>query len=293
MSSVNRTIVSPLQLSSRWGRRIYWATVVFMVVLFTAVFVFPLYWMVTGALKSGEEFAKVPPTYFPSSFNFQSYKDAWNLMNLDRYLVNTIYYAGGAWAFSLGFDVAAAYALSKLRPVFGNVVLFMMLSTLMIPPLVILLPAYLTIKDVPIVHLDLQNSPWALWLPAVANGFSIFLLKRFFDSIPTDLLEAAQLDGASAFRILWSIILPISRPILGVVSIFTVVAVWKDYAWPLITLSDPDKMTISVGLVHSSANMPQTTLTAGLVIASVPTILVFFLFQRHIMAGLTAGSLKG
>jgi len=289
----HRTVLSPHQLNSPWGRRIYWTVLVSTVMLFTAVFVFPLYWMVTGAMKTGEEFARIPPTFVPSSVSFDSYRQAWTMMNLDRFLLNTLQYAAGAWAFTMAFDVAAAYALSKLRPRFGNVILMGMLATLMIPPTVILLPAYLTVKDVPIVRLDLLNTPWAIWLPAVANGFNIFLLKRFFDAIPTALLEAAQVDGASPLRILWSIVLPVSRPILGVVSIFTVVNVWRDFAWPLLVLQDPEKMTISVGIASLRANMPQTTMTAALVIASIPTIVVFFLFQRHIMAGLTAGGLKG
>lgn len=292
-SSAHRTVVSPHHLNTLWGRRIYWTVLTFTVVLFTLVFLFPLYWMVTGAMKTQEEFLQLPPTYFPSSFTLDSYKEAWQLMGLDRFLINTFQYAFGAWAFALAFDVAAAYALSRLRPVFGNVVLLLMLATLMIPPTVILLPAYLTVKDMPIVQLDLLNTPWAIWLPAVANGFNIFLLKRFFDSIPRELLEAAQIDGASAFRILRSIVLPISRPILGVVSIFTVTNVWRDFVWPLLVLPDPEKMTISVGIASLRFNMPQTTMTAALVIASIPTIVVFFIFQRHIMAGLTAGSLKG
>ncbi|WP_106401908.1 carbohydrate ABC transporter permease [Actinocorallia populi] len=291
--STHRTVLSPYQLNTRWGRRAYWAVLTFIVMLFTAVFVFPFYWMVTGAMKTGEEFAQIPPTYTPPRFTLENYVEAWNLMNLDRFLGNTLFYAFGAWAFALAFDVAAAYALSKLRPFFGNVILLMMLATLMIPPTVLLLPMYLTVKDVPIVNLDLLNTPWAIWLPAVANGFNIFLLKRFFDSVPADLLEAAQLDGASALRILWSVILPVSRPILGVVSIFTVVNVWRDFVWPLLVLQEQDKMTISVGITSLSANTPQNVLVAALVIASLPTIIVFFIFQRHIMVGLTAGGLKG
>jgi multiple sugar transport system permease protein len=140
---------------------------------------------------------------------------------------------------------------------------------------------------------NLLNTPWAIWLPAAANGFNIFLLKRFFDSIPSDLLEAASIDGASPVRILWSIVLPISRPIIGVVSIFAVVNVWKDFVWPLLVLPDTNKMPVSVAISQLSQQMPQNVLIAALVIASLPAIVVFFIFQRNIMAGLTAGSLKG
>ncbi|MEV4749162.1 carbohydrate ABC transporter permease [Streptosporangium sp. NPDC049248] len=288
-----RSLVSPHTLNTPRGRLVYRITLTLVVAVFTAVFVFPLYWMVTGALKTPEELAQIPPSFFPGSFDFGVYAEAWDQLDLGLFLTNTVVYAGGAWLFTLAIDVSAAYALSKLRPVLGNVVLALMLATLMIPPMVILLPAYLTVKDMPIFGWDLLNTPWVIWLPAAANGFFIFLLKRFFDSIPRELLEAAQIDGASPARILWSIVLPVSRPILGVVSILSVVNVWKDFVWPLLVLPDGDKMTISVGIASLSAQMPQNVLIASLVIASIPTMVVFFIFQRSIMAGLTAGSLKG
>jgi multiple sugar transport system permease protein len=288
-----RTLVSPLSLRSRHGKLIYWTVLVVVVVGFTLAFVFPLYWMVTGALKSPDELAQIPPSFFPKDYDFGVYKEAWDQLQLGVFLRNTILYAGGAWLFTLLVDVTAAYALSKLRPFFGKLILGLMLATLMIPPMVLLLPTYLVAKDVPIFGFNLLNTPWAIWLPAAANGFFIFLLKRFFDSIPRELLEAAEIDGASPVRILWSIVLPVSRPILGVVSILSVVTVWKDFVWPLLVLPETDKMSISVGIASLSAQMPQNVLIASLVIASLPTILVFFVFQRSIMAGLTAGSLKG
>ncbi|GIH77811.1 carbohydrate ABC transporter permease [Planobispora longispora] len=288
-----RTVVSPHQLNSRHGRAIYWTVLVTVVVSFTAAFVFPLYWMVTGAMKTTEDLVQIPPTFLPPQFTLDAYAEAWELMDLSLLLGNTALYAGGAWLFTLAIDVTAAYALSKLRPVLGKLVLALMLATLMIPPMVIMLPAYLTVKDLPLLGWDLLNTPWAIWLPAAANGFNIFLLKRFFDSIPRELLEAAEIDGAGPVRILWSIVIPVSRPILGVVSILTVVAVWRDFVWPLLVLTDSEKMSVSIGIASLSSQMPQNVLIASLVIASIPTIIVFFLFQRHIMAGLTAGSLKG
>ncbi|HEY3560982.1 MAG TPA: carbohydrate ABC transporter permease [Kribbella sp.] len=288
-----RTLVSPLALRTPHGRVIYWMILTITVIGFTGAFVFPLYWMVTGALKSPDELAQIPPSFFPKSFDFHVYVDAWQQLQLGVFLKNTALYAGGAWLFTLAVDVTAAYALSKLRPVLGKVVLGAMLATLMIPPMVLLLPTYLVAKDLPVLHANLLNTPWAIWLPAAANGFFVFLLKRFFDSIPKELLEAAEIDGAGPLRILWSIVLPVSRPIIGVVSILSVVTVWKDFVWPLLVLPETEKMSISVGIASLSAQMPQNVLIASLVIASVPTILVFFIFQRSIMAGLTAGSLKG
>ncbi|MGI5492090.1 carbohydrate ABC transporter permease [Microtetraspora malaysiensis] len=288
-----RGLVSPHTLTTTRGRIVYWTVLVAVVAAFTAIFVFPLYWMVTSALKSPEEIAQIPPSLFPEKIDFGVYMEAWDQLDLGLFLRNTVLYAAGAWLFTLAFDVSAAYALSKLRPLLGKAVLAMMLSTLMIPPMVILLPAYLTVKELPILGWNLLNTPWAIWLPAAANGFFIFLLKRFFDSIPRELIEAAEMDGATPARILWSIVLPVSRPILGVVSILAVVNVWKDFVWPLLVQPDTDKMPISVGISSLSAQMPQNVLMAALVIASVPAIVVFLFFQRSIMAGLTAGSLKG
>jgi multiple sugar transport system permease protein len=288
-----RTLVSPHQLRSRRGRTVYWFVLIFTVVLFTLVFVFPLYWMVTGAMKSSDELVRLPPTLFPKHPHPEVYSKAWHQMDLGRYMLNTFIYALGAWLLQLAVDVSAAFALSKLRPVLGKLILGGMLLTLMIPPTVLLLPAYLTVKDLPILNLNLLNTPWAIWLPAAANGFNIFLLKRFFDSIPAELLEAAAIDGAAPLRILWSIILPVSRPILGVVSIFAVVNVWKDFVWPLLVMPDTNRMPVSVAISSLSEQMPQNVLIASLVIASIPAILIFFIFQRNIMAGLTAGSLKG
>ena len=291
--SQTRTLVSPHTLGTRRGRAVYWTVFTTVFVTFTFVFVFPLYWMVTGAMKSPDELADVPPSLVPHGIDLSGYREAWRQLDLGTYLWNTTLYAFGAWLFTLGVDVAAAYALSKLRPLFGRAILGGMLATLMIPPMVILLPAYLTVKDLPLFHVNLLNTPWAIWLPAAANAFNIFLLKRFFDSIPTELLDAAEVDGASPARILWSIVLPVSRPILGVVSIFTVVNVWRDFVWPLLVLPDSDRRTISVAISSLAVQVPQNVLIGSLVIASLPTIVVFFVFQRHIMAGLTAGGLKG
>ena len=195
--------------------------------------------------------------------------------------------------FQVVFDVAAAYALSKLRPILGNVILFAMLAAMMIPATVLVLPQYLTANSLPFLHTSILNTPWAIWLPSVANGFNIFILKRFFDSVPADLLAAAALDGAGPFRTLWRVVLPISRPIIGVVSIFAAVNVWKDFLWPLLVLSDPSAQTINVGLYHLSQGIPEDVFIAALAIACVPTIVFFLFFQRNIMAGLTAGGVKG
>ncbi len=288
-----RTLISRVQLGRKSGKRAYWSALTAVVALFTLVFLFPLYWMITGGFKPTQELIRNPPSLVPLHPELAPYKTAWTELHMGRLLLNTLIYAGGALALQLTFCVAAAYALSKLRPVLRNLILGLMLATMMIPAAILIIPQYLTVLDLPLVHWNLINTPWVIWLPSVANAFNIFLLKRFFDSIPQDLLDAAAIDGASALRTLRSIVLPMSRPILGVVSIFTVIAVWKDFLWPLLTLTDQSRMTLNVGVNSAAGSMQQNVLIAGLAMASLPTILFFLLFQRNIMSGLTSGAMKG
>ncbi|WP_405094080.1 carbohydrate ABC transporter permease [Micromonospora sp. NBC_01392] len=293
VDSTTRTLISPAQLRRGRGRVLYWAVLAVVVVAFTLVFLGPLYWMVTGALKSGQEIAQTPPSLFPRDPQPQNYVDAWTNLDLAKLLFNTFYYATGAVLFQLVFDTAAAYALSKLRPVLGGVILGLMLATLMIPAMVLIVPQYVTVIDLPIVHVNLLDSPFAIWLPLVANAFNIFLLKRFFDSIPEDLMSAAVMDGASPLRTLWSIVLPMSRPILGVVAIFAVTAVWKDFLWPKLVMPSPETRTVSVGIYAFAGGTPMNVVIAASVIAAIPTVVLFLIFQRNIMSGLTTGGLKG
>ncbi len=273
---------------TRPGGRTYWIVLTGTLILFTAAFLLPLVWVLIGAFKPPAELAQQPPTILPRTWEPEAYVNAWNYMDLGRFFLNTIVVAFGAWAVQMAVVVPAAYALSKLRPLGGNVVLGLMLATLMLPATAILVPVYLTISD-----LNLLNNPAGIWLPAAANALNVYLLKRFFDQIPEELLEAARIDGANTWTTLIRIVLPISRPILAVVSIFTVVAAWKDFIWPLLVFSDPAKQTLSVALQRFAPDTPINLLLAGLVLAGLPMVSLFLAFQRHILAGLTAGGIKG
>jgi multiple sugar transport system permease protein len=293
--SYARSLISSAQLNRARGKIIYRIVLTVVIVVFTLVFIGPLYFLFTDGLKSTQEAIATPPTLYPHALHPSSYSRAWSEFSLGRLLLNTLYYAFGALAFQLVFDVAAAYSLSRLRPVLGNVILAMMVATLMIPAMVLIVPLYITVAHLPIVNISLIGSPAAIWLPSVANGFNIFLLKRFFDSIPAELTQAAAIDGASPLRILRSIIIPISRPILAVVSIFSLVAVWKDFLWPLLVEGgfNPPRETLNVGIWTASQTAPENMVLAASAIAAVPTIIFFLIFQRNILAGLTAGGIRG
>jgi len=294
-TTTTRTLISQVQLNRRSGKITYRVVLTLVIVGFTLVFIGPLYFLFTDGLKSTQEVIATPPTLYPHALHPSNYVQAWNRLDVGRMLWNSVYYAAGALAFQLVFDVTAAYSLSKLRPVFGNVVLFLMLATLMIPATVLVVPQYVTIVNLPLVHWNLVGTPEAIWLPSVANAFNIFLLKRFFDSIPTDYIDAASVDGASRLMILWKIVLPISRPILGVVSIFATVAVWKDFLWPLLVEYGytPTREGLNVGIWQATYGTPENLIIAASAMAAIPTIVFFLIFQRNIMAGLTAGGIRG
>ena len=169
-----------------------------------------------------------------------------------------------------------------------------MLATLMIPSTVLIIPQYVTVIDLPIFHWNMLNSPWVIWLPAVTNAFNIFLLKRFFDSIPEDLLAAAAIDGAGPLRTLWSIILPMSRPILGVVvDLLGHRRSGRTSSGRCWSSRRRDTKTVNVGIYAFSQGLSQNVVIAAAVIAAIPTIIFFLIFQKNIMSGLTTGSLKG
>jgi multiple sugar transport system permease protein len=288
-----RTLISAVDLNRHRG--VYITAVTVTMLVFAAAFLYPLYWMVTSALKTPVEFAQATPTFIPESFHPENYSTAWTSMRIGKFFLNTVFYAVGGWLIQLVVCVAVAYALSKLKPIFGRIILGAMLASLMLPAAALLVPAYLTVAEVPIFGWNLLNTPWALWLPAAANAFNVYVLKRFFDQIPDDLLDAAAIDGAGRLRMLWSIVLPLSRPVLGVVSIFAIIGIWKDFLWPLLVLQNPETQTLSVALsrLANTSQVPQTEFMAGLVIASVPMIVIFLIFQRSIIGGLSAGSMKG
>src|ERR1700730_5362103 len=207
-TTTTRTLISEVSLNRPRGKIMYRVVLTLVLVVFTLVFIWPMYFLFADGLKSTQETIATPPTLSPHQLNPGNFVQAWNRLDVGAMLWNTVYYAVRALGLQLVFDVAAAYSLSKLRPVLGNVVFFLMLATLMIPVTVLVVPQFLTVDNLPFFHWDLIGSPAAIWLASVANAVNIFLLKRFFDSIPAEYVDAASVDGASSLMILWRIVVP-------------------------------------------------------------------------------------
>jgi len=297
VDSSERTLVSPLTLRRPSGRAIYWT--VFALLLVSTLITFgPLYWMFSSALKSSIEIFQNPPTIWPLHPAWSNYFNAWNVLQYPLYFGNTVILAAGAVVLQLVVSATAAFALSKLRPAGKGIIQFVFFSTLMVPPVVYLIPQFVNISNLPLIHVSLINNWSGVWLPEAASALNILILKSFFDTIPRELTDAARLDGANSWQVFTRIVLPLSRPALAVVTIFTVVASWKDFLWPLLVLFNPEVQPLSVAIYHeaginSTYPLPFNYLMAGLVLASVPPILLFLLFQRQIIRGVNLTGLKG
>jgi multiple sugar transport system permease protein len=295
--SFERTLVSPLTLTHPTARAIYWSVFALLLVL-TLITFGPLFWMFSSALKSSIEIFQSPPTIWPQHPAWTNYSSAWSVLQYPLYFGNTLILAAGAVVLQLLVSATAAFSLSKLRPAGRGIIQFVFFSTLMVPPVVYLIPQFVNISDLPLIHVSLINNWAGVWLPEAASALNILILKSFFDTIPAELTDAARLDGASPWQLFSRIILPLSRPALAVVTIFTVVASWKDFLWPLLVLFNPEVQPLSVAIYHeaginSNFPLPFNYLMAGLVLASIPPILLFLLFQRQIIRGINLTGLKG
>src|SRR5258708_33056281 len=295
--SSERTLVSPQMLKRPAGRVIYW-TVFALLLGLTLVTFGPLYGMFSSELKSSIEIFQSPPTFWPLHPAWNNYVTAWNVLQYPLYFGNTVILAVGAVVLQLLVSATAAFALSKLRPAGKGIIQFVFFSTLMVPPVVYLIRPFVDISNLPLIHVSLINNWAGVWLPEAASALNILILKSFFDTIPAELTDAARLDGASPWQLFSRIILPLSRPALAVVTIFTVVASWTDFLWPLLVLFNPEVQPLSVAIYHparinSNFPLPFNYLMAGLVLASIPPILLFLLFQRQIIRGINLTGLRG
>ncbi|GAA5146931.1 carbohydrate ABC transporter permease [Microbacterium pseudoresistens] len=270
---------------------------------FTHVFLFvtlviaglgPILWLMKAAVTPTQDTLQQPFALWPNGIDWQNLAAAWNDIGISQYFWNTIALAAGAWLFQLFVATTAGYGLSVLRPRYAPILNGLVLATLFIPGVVLLVPLYLTIVHPPLIGQSLLNNYLAVWLPMAANAFNILLVKRFFDALPREVFEAARTDGAGPVRLFWSIVLPMSKPILGVVSVFAIIAAWKDYLWPMLVLRDPAVQPLSVRLPAVQSQTELDVFLAALAIATLIPIAMFLAFQSVFLrsAGL-GGAVKG
>lgn len=255
-----------------------------------AVTLFPLVWMVAVSLMPAGASATYPPPLVPSDPTLDNYRELFAHAGMGRYLANSVLLAASATLLSLLFNVAAGYAFAKLRFAGRDRLFQALVATLVVPGQVAMIPLFLLLKQ-----LGLVNSYGGVIVPALASIFGIFLVRQYALSIPDDLLEAARIDGASEFRIFRSIVVPVLKPIIVTLGVFTLLGTWNDFMWPLIVLTDKELYTLPVALAGLSREHVQDNelMMAGSVLTTLPVLLLFVALQRYYIEGLTAGSVKG
>jgi multiple sugar transport system permease protein len=262
---------------------------VFMLVT-VVITLFPFIWMLSTSFKSPGEIFTKQPTLLPKVWTLAGYRDLFAAVNMGVHLYNSVLYAAGITALSVLFNAMAAYAFAKLRFPGREKIFALLLLTMMVPGQVTMLPVFLILKS-----LGLLNTYAGLILPGSASVFSIFMIRQFMADIPEEILEAARIDGFSEFAIFWRIMLPLCRPIVATLTVFSFIGAWNDFLWPLIIMLREDRYTLPVAMasINGQYNTDWGLLMAGAVIVVLPAVLVFLLAQKHYIKGITAGAVKG
>ena len=258
--------------------------------LLAAVCLAPLAWMVSVSFMGAGQANAFPPPLLPESPSLDSYRALFMRMGMGRYFLNSVLVSVAITALSLLINAMAGYAFAKLRFRGRERVFQLLLAALVIPAQVAMLPLFLLMKQ-----LGLVNSYAGVVIPALSTVFGIFLVRQYARSIPDDLLEAARIDGAGELRIFFTIVLPMLKPVLATLAVFTFMAAWNDFMWPLIVLTDQSHYTLPVAMAALSREyyMETEMMMAGAVVTVLPVLLLFLLLQRYYIQGLLLGSVKG
>jgi len=266
--------------------------------------ILPFLWMISTSLKPESEIFRFPPVFVPKTWDWANYVEAMKAAAFGRYFINTIIYAVAVTATNLVFCSMAAYAFARLRFRGRNVLFILVLGTMMIPPQVTMVPVFIMLKRWPLVGGNnllgvgghgLLNSYTGLVLPMAVGAFGIFLLRQFFMTLPSELEDAARIDGCSEAGIYWRIILPLSKPALATVGIFTFTAAWNQFIWPLLIMSKDSMKTLQVGLQVFQTQYTTTwdLLMAATVVLTVPVLVIFVFGQRYFTRGIALSGMKG
>jgi len=248
----------------------------------------PFVWMILSSFKPESEVMQLTPTLFPQEFTLENFQNLFMNMNFGLYLKNTIIIV--LWSFfGLFLNAMAGYAFAKFEFKGRNQLFFLVLATMMIPGQVTMIPVYLILNQ-----MHLTNTMAGIVLPGLVGAFGIFLFRQFMTTIPDELLEAARLDGASELRVFWQIVLPMTKPILAVQGILTFIAGWNSFLWPLIIANDESLYTLSVGLslLKGQYGGNFALQMAGSTFMVVPIVIIFIIFQKHIIDGYTISGMK-
>lgn len=255
-----------------------------------AVALFPLLWMLSVSFMHPGAAAALPPPLLPAHATLDNYRELFVRAGMGRYLLNSLLVSGTITVLSLSVNLMAGYAFAKLAFAGRERLFQLLLGALVIPAQVTMLPLFLLLK-----YIGLVNSYAGVVMPALATVFGIFLVRQYARGVPDELIEAARIDGAGEARIFVQIVLPLLKPVIVTLSIFTFLAAWNDFMWPLIVLTGQEHYTLPIGLASLAREHAQDTelMMAGSVITVLPVIVLFLSMQRYYLEGLLLGSVKG
>jgi alpha-1,4-digalacturonate transport system permease protein len=253
------------------------------------VVAFPLYWMFATAVRPKKEIFSGGLDLVPSTFVWSNFSDAWNKLPWDQFYINSIAIAAIAVPITVFINLLAGYTFAKYKFPGRDILFLLMISTLMIPIQVIMVPEFLIVAK-----LGWVNTWWGVLVPRAAEAFGLFMVRQFMVSIPDELIEAARLDGAGEFTIFRKVVLPLSWPVIAVLSIFTFMWRWNDFAWPLVVLQEQSAYTVPLGLslMQGQYFTDWTGLMSMALLSIIPMMLVFIFFQRYFIQGIASTGLK-
>jgi multiple sugar transport system permease protein len=256
------------------------------------MFLFPLFWMVTGSFKPMSSTYQLPPEIVPTNLTLRNYRELFINNPALRWLYNSALVATVSSAATALVASLAGYAFAKQQFVGKSALFWLLIVSLMLPPHVTLIPLFTVARG-----LGLYNTYWGLILPMIGGAYPIFLMRQFIRGIPTELLDAARVDGASEFGIYWRIILPLSRAALGAVIVFRFMSVWNNFIWQLVIVDDPKLKTLPVG-VASAMHITWVQTDYGVALAgasftALPLFILFILFRNFFLRGIALGALRG
>lgn len=250
----------------------------------------PVFWVILSSFKPQSELFRVPLTFLPQKWTIQNYVSSLQAGNFPVYFSNTVFVAVVSTFITVMVNLMAGYALAKYIFKGRNLIFTIMIATLMIPLQVIMIPIFLQLKN-----LGMLNSLWGIIIPPAATPTGVFLARQYLVNLPDSLIEAARIDGAKEYSIFFRLILPMSKPIVATIAIFSFMWRWNDYLWPLIVITDNKKQTVQQALANfvGQLQINWSDLLAMTTIAIIPVIIVFLAFQRFFFSGIAAGSVKG
>jgi ABC-type glycerol-3-phosphate transport system permease component len=259
-------------------------------ILLVVLTIVPFLYMMLSAFKPNAEIFGAPITFFPKSPTFQNVQSLFANFPFGRWLLNTAIVAVLGSAFSILLSSLAGFAFAKYEFRFKNALFMLMLATLLIPNQVLLVPQFEVIRT-----LHWFNTYEGLVVPRAVGAFGIFLMRQYTVSLPSELLDAARVDGATEFGIWWSIVLPLVRPGLAILGILSFTGLWNDFFWPLIITTDPSMFVVNLGIssLVGPYDYQYGILLSGTLLACLPVIVIFLFFQRQFIAGFTEGAFKG